>query len=237
MSLGRRPGDACIGATAGERGALGQRRTPHPVLIIRIVGGELEAADGAGIMQLKPGEDAIGVVDVLAGHLLRLGPELERLHADGALRGVGCEEMVGDGDGGEGLDGRLGGRGGAVAVRVVVSELLDELLEAGADEVVAEVGGEAEGGGVWSGVVEDKLDVGAAGDEGVDVALEEGQGVEGVGVEGRRRGGSEEVEGAGGGGGGEDEARSSTGEGGGREGEEGGWMGGGGVGARVIALL
>lgn len=74
------------------------------------------------------------------------------------------ELLSGDLDVGKGLHGRLGCRRRAVAVGIVLGELLDELLQAGSNEVVAEVGRDPEGAGLGGLVVEDELDVGSAGD-------------------------------------------------------------------------
>jgi len=82
---------------------------------------------------------------MLTGDLLRGLAELEGVFANGALRGIRRQQLLGDGDVRQALDGGLGGRRGAVAVRIVLGEVLDQLLEARPEEVVA-VGdaGEAE---------------------------------------------------------------------------------------------
>lgn len=160
-------------------------------------------------MQFKPRKQTLIMVHMLARHLLYLRALLKLILTNGTLIELRVQQLIVHGDIGEILDGGFGGGGCAVAIGVVLGELLDELLEAGAEEVVAEVGG----------VVEVELDVGAVGVEVAEVVLEEVDGVEGVGVEG----------GVAAGGGGEEE---------GEEGEvveaEGG--GGVGVGVRVRVL-
>lgn len=79
------------------------------------------------------------MVQVLTRHLLRLLADLESVLTDSAL-GIGRirgEQLIGDVNTRESLDGRLGSRRGAVAVGIVLGQLLYELLEAGADEVIA----------------------------------------------------------------------------------------------------
>ena len=55
------------------------------VVVVGIVGGQLEAADRAGAVEVQPREDAVLVENVLAGELLGGGAEVEVVHADGAL--------------------------------------------------------------------------------------------------------------------------------------------------------
>lgn len=209
------------GRGRGRGGCGGAVRSKGWVGVVRVIGGKLEAANGAGAVKVEPGEDAILVEDVFAGELLGGSSEVEVVHADGALGpSIGGHHVGGDGDVRERGDGGLGGRRGAVAVGVVLGELLDELLEARADEVVAEAdppgpgGGapEGEGGG---GALEDDLDGGAAREEAGEVIMEEVGGVEVPGGWG----------GGGGGGGGPEEggevARVAEVEGWGGEGEEG----------------
>jgi hypothetical protein len=56
------------------------------VVVVGIVGGQLEAADRAGAVEVEPREDAVPVEDVFAGELLGGGAEVEVVHADGARR-------------------------------------------------------------------------------------------------------------------------------------------------------
>ncbi|OQU91606.1 hypothetical protein SORBI_3001G212701 [Sorghum bicolor] len=106
-----------------------------PPLIIRIISGQLKAADGARVVKLKPRHDAVGVVDVLAGHLLGHLPRREILLADGALSALrSCNHGVSHDNIGERGEGRLGSRRRAVAVGVVLGELLDELFEEDAED-------------------------------------------------------------------------------------------------------
>ncbi|RCV15568.1 hypothetical protein SETIT_3G066800v2 [Setaria italica] len=118
---------------------------PRPAGAARRVGGHLVAADWAGVAEREPGEDAVGVVDVGAGHLPGLGAELEGLLADGAV-GFGGDPGGVDGDDGHGLDGGLGGRrvvaGAGEAAGLDLRELVEEALEAGAHEEVGHALGE-----------------------------------------------------------------------------------------------
>nr|CAB3499332.1 unnamed protein product [Digitaria exilis] len=133
-----------------------------------IISGQLKAADGARVVKLQPGHDAVAVVDVLARHLLGHLPRREILLADGTLGTFRFSNHgLRNNDVRECREGRLGGRWCAVAVGVVLGELLDELLETRANEVVpeacpadaaeAKTGAEAD-----AGVVEEDLDVGAS---------------------------------------------------------------------------
>ncbi|WVZ95803.1 hypothetical protein U9M48_041521 [Paspalum notatum var. saurae] len=131
------------------------------------VGGHLVAADGAGVAEREPGQDAVGVVDVGAGHLPRLGAEREGVLADGAV-GVGGDVRGGDGDGRHGVDGGLGGgrvggvaegaargEGARAAGGLDLRELLEEALEAGAHEEVGHAVGERAEAGAGAVVVEE----------------------------------------------------------------------------------
>jgi hypothetical protein len=98
----------CLGSTKGGPERPGQRNPEPPlshpggggcgsgswrrgvlllvgVVVVGIVGGQLEAADRAGAVEVEPREDAIPVEDVFAGELLGGGAEVEVVHADGAL--------------------------------------------------------------------------------------------------------------------------------------------------------
>ena len=211
------------GGGSGSWGRGGGRR--RALLVVRVVGGQLEAADGAGAVEVEPREDAVLVEDVLAGELLGGGPQVEVVHADGALRApVGLHHVGGDGDVGERGDGGLGGGRGAVAVGVVLGELLDELLEArGGHEVVSEADARGEEGR-GAPALEDDLDGGAAGEKAAEVVVEEVGGVEEA-RDGRLRGGRAEEGG---------EVAGVAEIEGGRRGEEG--RGGGGAGIWVKLL-
>ena len=52
------------GGGSGSWGRGGGRR--RALLVVRVVGGQLEAADGAGAVEVEPREDAVLVEDVLA---------------------------------------------------------------------------------------------------------------------------------------------------------------------------
>lgn len=90
------------------------------------------------------------MVDVLAGHLLHIRAELERVLADRALPGIRTEQLLRHLDAGQGLDRGLRRRRRAVAGRIVSREQLEV---GGAEAVVAEVGGRAEGGAAGGEVV------------------------------------------------------------------------------------
>lgn len=172
-------------------------------------------------MQFKPWQNAIVVIYMLTGHLLRGFAESEGVFAHGALRRVRRKEFLGDCNIGETLDGGFGRRRRAVAVGIVLGEVLDEFLEAGAKEIVAvsdvaASGRESESSGRVAGL-DDDLEIAAAGAEGLEVVLEEEQGVERLVGSGSEEGG-EVVEG--GSGAGEDEG-DGGGAGEGEFGEEG----------------
>ncbi|KAL5663627.1 hypothetical protein ACJX0J_023735, partial [Zea mays] len=108
-----------------------------PPLVIRIVSRQLKSADGARVVKLKPRHNAVSVVDVLAGHLLGHLSRREILLADGALSALrSCDHGMSHEDVGERGEDRFGSRRRAIAVGVVLGELLDELFEAWADEVI-----------------------------------------------------------------------------------------------------
>lgn len=90
-------------------------------------------------MKPKPRNQAVTMVHMLARHLHNLQPLFKLVLAHRALVLLRVEELIVDGDSGEILDGVFGCRRRAVAVWIVVGELLNQLLEAGAEEVVAHV--------------------------------------------------------------------------------------------------
>jgi len=105
----RRTSVYAAAAAGGGREADGDPRGRRVLLNRRgpLRGGDAEAADGAGVVHLEPGDDAGGVVEVGAGELPRLGGEGQVLLADGAGYGG-----LGDLDRGQRGDGR--GRGGGL---------------------------------------------------------------------------------------------------------------------------
>ena len=88
-------------AARGGREADGDPRGRRRGLVV----GDAEAADGAGVVHLEPGDDAQGVVEVGAGELPCLGGQRQVVLADGADGGG-----LGHLDRGQRGDGR--GRGG-----------------------------------------------------------------------------------------------------------------------------
>ncbi|RDX64944.1 hypothetical protein CR513_56437, partial [Mucuna pruriens] len=129
------------------------------ILVIGIVGGQFTPTDRARVMQPKPGKQAVRVVHMFARHLPHLRTLLELVQANGALVQLRVQQLVVDGDCGEILDGFLGGGRCAVAVGVVVGKLLNQLLQAGAEKVVAHVRWEPEPR--LGRAIEVELDVGA----------------------------------------------------------------------------
>lgn len=147
-----RGGGEADGDPRGRRILLGRRGG-----ILGGGGGDAEAADGAGVVHLEPGDDAEGVVEVGAGELPGLGGERQVVLADGADggglghldrgqrgdgggRGGGLPTSAGAGDVGAG-DGAVGvllehgdgGGGGDVEGPVVLEAVaVDEAAEVGA---------------------------------------------------------------------------------------------------------
>lgn len=129
-------------------------------------------------MQLEPWHDAVLMIDVSARHLLGLRPNLKRIPANSTLGIIRCQELRRDQNIWKPQDSGLSSRRSAIAVRIILSELLNELLEARTNEVVTKVSASGE----RRGALKDDLDVGAASREGVEVVLQEGQGIEGLGA-------------------------------------------------------
>lgn len=145
-------------------------------------------------MQFQPRKNALRMVDVLTRHLLGLFGKLKTILADGALGGVGIQHFLGNFDGRKGLYRRLGGRGRTMAIGIVLSKLLDQLLETRTKEVIpkVEAGRKTEGAG-GSGfpggiILDDELDVGAVGSQGLKIILEEEKRIEDLRIIGARRG-------------------------------------------------
>lgn len=106
--------------------------------------GQLEAADGARVVEAEPGHDAVRVVHVLARQLPRRLPELELLLAHGALRPAVVRQVLrGDPHRRERVDGRRGGR--RRARPVVLGQLLHQAVEVAPREVVPRVDGRGRG--------------------------------------------------------------------------------------------
>ena len=131
-------------------------------------------------MQPKPRNQAVAVIRVLAGHLCHLRTLFELVLADSALVQLGVQQVVVDGNGGEILDGVLGGGRRSVAVGVVVGKLLNKLLETGAHKVVADVR-KAKALILVGRMVKVNLNVGTVGAKVLKVVLEEDHRVEHVG--------------------------------------------------------
>lgn len=90
-------------------------------------------------MQLEPWEDAFLVVDVTAWHLLSYYARLERVQANRALGLVRPQQSLRDLDVHKGLHGILGCWRSAIPVGIVLGQLLDQLLQPRANEIVANV--------------------------------------------------------------------------------------------------
>ena len=60
--------------------------TTSPLLVIRIIGGQLIPTHRTRIMQFQPRQNTIRMVNVLTWHLLGLLTELEGVLVDGTLR-------------------------------------------------------------------------------------------------------------------------------------------------------
>lgn len=75
------------------------------------VGGELETAEGARAVGREPGENAVGMVEMVARELLGVDGVKEWVLTNGAEeKGVEIEHGGGDLESGDGVDGGLGGR-------------------------------------------------------------------------------------------------------------------------------
>jgi hypothetical protein len=78
------------------------------VFVVVVVGGELEAASGTGVVLLQPGKDALGVEEVFAGKLMGAVVHFELFLANGALsRPIGSEQRFSDFNHRQGLEGVL----------------------------------------------------------------------------------------------------------------------------------
>ncbi|WVZ14689.1 hypothetical protein V8G54_012255 [Vigna mungo] len=73
---------------------------------------------------------------MLTGHLLRGFTQFERVFAHCTLRGIRRKQLVGDRDVRQPLHRLLRSRWGAIAVRIVLGKVLDQLLKARPEEVV-----------------------------------------------------------------------------------------------------
>lgn len=123
-------------------------------------------------MQLKPGKDAVLVINVLARQLHCLCADLKRILANGALGfDITCDGILGDSNNRQSLHGRLRCRGRAVPVGIVFKKLLDEVLEPRAKDVIAHVS--SQGDASPASVVEHDLDVCSAGENGLNMIADE----------------------------------------------------------------
>ena len=161
-------------------------------------------------MQLKPRKQAIIMVHVLARHLLHLQSLVEFILANRALVMLRVQQLIIDGHRREILNGILRRRRGTVTIRIVLGELLNQLLKAGTEEVISDICRKAK---PWlRRMVDFELNIGSVGAKALEVVLEEqkriehlgfgeigvGPGTRGIGEDARVL----EVDGGGGGGGG-----------------------------------
>lgn len=109
------------------------------------------------------------MVDVLTRHLLCLLGKRKTILANGALRGVRIQHFLRYFDGRKSLYRRLGSRGRTMAIGIILSELLNQLLKTRTKEVIPKVEAARKTKGTGrSGfprriVLNHELDVGAVG--------------------------------------------------------------------------
>lgn len=130
-------------------------------------------------MQLKPRNQAPVMVHMLARHLLHLRTLLELVLTNRALVQLRVQQFIINGNRRKILDGVLGRRRSPVTIGIVFGELLNQLLEAGTEEVIADIGWEAKTG--FGRVIDLELDVGAIGTKPLEMVLKEQERVEAVG--------------------------------------------------------
>lgn len=147
------------------------------------------------------------MVDMLARHLLDLHIHLKIVQADCALVHLGILQLLRDFDGREVLDCRLRSWRRPMTVRVVLRQLLDQLLQTWAHEVVANIGRKAKSAAsaaLGGTTLDHELNLRSAGLQILEVAHQVGERVEhifgwtGTGGRGvREEGGVLEVDGGG----------------------------------------
>lgn len=130
-------------------------------------------------MQLKPRNQATIMIHMLARHLLHLRTLLELVLTNRALVQLRVQQFIINGNRRKILDGALGCRRSPVTVRIVLGELLNQLLEPRTEEVIADVGWEAKTG--FGRVIDLELHVGAVGTKPLEMVLKEHERVEAVG--------------------------------------------------------
>lgn len=109
------------------------------MLVVRIIRWKLVPANWTSVVQFQPWKNAVFVKKMLARHLLGHISDLKKLLADGTLRILRSKQFICDLNIRKRFYGFLCGRRGAVAVGIVLSELLNELFKARTYEIIPKV--------------------------------------------------------------------------------------------------
>lgn len=116
------------------------------------------------------------MVHMLTRHLLHLRTLLKLILTNRTLVQLRAQQLIIHGHSRQLLNGVLRRRRRPVTVRIILGELLDQLLQPGAKKVIAEVGREAKPG--FARVVNLELNVGSVGAKALEVVLEKENRVE-----------------------------------------------------------
>lgn len=117
------------------------------------------------------------MVYMFARHLLDFHTALKVIFTDGALSEIRTQQPVINRYAGKRLDCGLRRRWRAIAVRIILGQLLDQLFESGTDEVIAEVGREPRPR-LRRVIADDELDISTTGCKVSEMVLKKQVGIE-----------------------------------------------------------
>lgn len=123
---------------------------------------------------------------MLARHLFRIGINLEFIHTNSTRIRVRIHNLRSDHNIRQAINCPFRSRGSSISIRVILSELLDQLLKPGAQEIVPEVRRKAKIR-VTLIIFDDELNICAALSKMLEMILEKIKGIESGRRRGRRR--------------------------------------------------
>lgn len=133
-------------------------------------------------MQFKPWKQAIIMINMLTRHLLHLCTFLKLILTNSTLIQLRVQQRIINGHRRKILNSLFRRRRCAVTIRIILRKLLNQLLEASTEEVIAKVRGNPKPWFRFRRMIDLELNVCTVGVKAVEMILKESEGVETIGI-------------------------------------------------------